>query len=234
MSIFTYHLVVLPIHTALKLMFFEPNPKKTKGLIHAEYMTEMILGSSVFSTKRLLFRRVALFAQWENEKDIDFFLTQNKLGHKIAKGWHLRLQLIRQWSNISKFKINSENMHSEKENSPIIAVTIARMKFLEIPRFIKWGKPVEKLVRDHNGTILSTASIRLPRTISTFSIWKNKQEMTNMVFGHSSIPDPKRHIDAMNERNRKDFHIEFTTLRFNAISESGTYQGKSDYLTNFT
>ena len=234
MSIFTYHLVVLPICTSLKLMFFEPNSKNIKGLIHAEYMTEMILGSSVFSPKRLLFRRVAIFAQWENEKAIDSYLTKNSLGKKITKGWHLRLLLTRQWGEISKFKIDATSLCSENEKSPVVAVTIARMKFLEIPRFIKWGKPVEKLVRDHKGTLLSTASIRFPRTISTFSIWKNKQEMTNMVFGHSSMEKPKRHIEAMNERDKKDFHIEFTTLRFETIAEFGKYNGKSNYLGNFS
>ena len=202
MSIFTYHLVVLPICTSLKLMFFEPNSKNIKGLIHAEYMTEMILGSSVFSPKRLLFRRVAIFAQWENEKAIDSYLTKNSLGKKITKGWHLRLLLTRQWGEISKFKIDATSLCSENEKLPVVAVTIARMKFLEIPRFIKWGKPVEKLVRDHKGTLLSTASIRFPRTISTFSIWKNKREMTDMVFRPSEMEKHKRHIEAMNEREK--------------------------------
>lgn len=233
MSIFTYHLVVLPIYTSLKLIFLKPNSRNIKGLIHAEYMTEMILGSSVFSPKRLLFRRIVIFAQWENEKAIDSYLTQNSLGKKIARGWHLRLLLTRQWGKISKFKIDTTNLFSENEKSPVVAVTIARMKFLEIPRFIKWGKPVEKLVRDHKGTVVSTASIRFPRTVSTFSIWKNKQEMTDMVFGHNSMPKPKRHFDAMNERDKKDFHLEFTTLRFKAIAEYGEYNGKSDYLVNF-
>lgn len=60
MSIFTYHLVVLPIYTSLKLIFLKPNSRNIKGLIHAEYMTEMILGSSFFSPKRLLFRRIVI------------------------------------------------------------------------------------------------------------------------------------------------------------------------------
>lgn len=229
MPIFTYHLVQLPLITSLKLMICKPDSKSINGLIHAEYMTEMILGSSVFSLKRLMFRRVVMFAQWENNNSIDSFLTQNKLGKKVSKGWHLRLALTRQWGEISGFVIDTSNLDFENEDQPVVAITIARMRFLEIPRFIKWGKPVEKLVRDHFGTLLSTASIRFPRTVSTFSIWKNKKEMTDMVFGHSSMDKPKRHINAMNERNRKDFHIEFSTLRFNTISEFGYYNGKADY-----
>jgi hypothetical protein len=103
------------------------------------------------------------------------------------------------------------------------------MKFFQVPRFIKWGRPVEKLVKDHPGTNLSLASVRYPRTISTFSIWKKQMEMVKMVQGFSEVPEPKRHIEAMKERNRKDFHIEFTTLRFKPISEFGEWKGKSNY-----
>jgi hypothetical protein len=74
------------------------------------------------------------------------------------------------------------------------------------------------------------ASIRLPRTVSTFSIWKSQQEMTEMVQGHSKVPQPKRHFNAMKERDRKDFHFEFTTLRFKPISEYGEWNGVSNYI----
>lgn len=103
------------------------------------------------------------------------------------------------------------------------------MKYTEIPRFLRWGKPSEKLVRDHSGTTLSLASIRYP---STFSIWKTQKEMTEMVHGHSKMKDSKRHSDAMKERNRKDFHFEFTTLRFLPISEHGIFNEISNHLPN--
>lgn len=45
--------------------------------------------------------------------------------------------------------------------------------------------------------------------------------MTVMAFGHSKVPQPERHNDAMKERNRKDFYFEFATLRFRALAENG-------------
>lgn len=57
--------------------------------------------------------------------------------------------------------------------------------------------------------------------------------MTNMVHGHSAMPKPKRHSDAMKERERKDFHFEFTTLRFKPISEFGSWKNKENYIPNF-
>lgn len=230
MSIFTYHLVKTSYFSAFKIIFFPPNSKNIPGLIHAEYMTAMTLGSAVFSPKRMLIREVAIVAQWENESALDEFLMNSKLGKTLAKGWHIRLTFMRQWGKISNFEIPNSPIEIESADNPVVAITIARMKLLEIPRFIHWGRPVEKLVRDHPGTTLSLASIRFPNIVSTFSIWKSQKEMTDMVHGHSTVPLPKRHLNAMKERDRKDFHFEFTTLRFMPISEFGEWNGQTNFI----
>ena len=54
--------------------------------------------------------------------------------------------------------------------------------------------------------------------------------MTDMVHGHSQVPHPKRHVNAMRERERKDFHFEFTTLRFKPISEFGEWNGRMNII----
>lgn len=232
MSVFTYHLVKTSYISALKAILFPPKPKKISGLIHAECMTAMTLGSAIFSPSRMLVRQVAVFAQWENETAIDNFLNKNNFGKILAKGWHTRLAFMRQWGKITEFETPNETVQLDSPNAPVVAVTLARMKLFEVPRFIHWGRPVEKLVRDHPGTTLSLGSIRLPRTVSTFSIWKSQKEMTDMVHGHSAVPHPKRHSDAMRERDRKDFHFEFTTLRFKPISEFGEWNGQTNYIPN--
>jgi hypothetical protein len=54
--------------------------------------------------------------------------------------------------------------------------------------------------------------------------------MTDMVHGHSKMPKPKRHINAMKERDRKDFHFEFTTLRFKPLSEHGSWKNNNKFI----
>lgn len=232
MSIFSYHLIKLPLLVAIKGIFSNPISKKTKGLIHSEYMTAMTLGSPIFSPYRILIRQVAIFAQWENEIALDEYLDKDNFGRKLSNGWHVRLIFLRQWGKFKAFKIPVQKDELEKTTSPVVAVTIARMKPLEVPRFIHWGRPVEKLVRDHPGTTLSLASYSFPNTVSTFSIWKTEKEMTDMVHGYSGIPEPKRHSNAMKERERKNFHFEFTTLRFKPIAEYGTWKGQKKYIPN--
>ncbi|MFM7851771.1 MAG: hypothetical protein ACKO96_07575, partial [Flammeovirgaceae bacterium] len=168
-----------------------------------------------------------------NEIILDEYLKSEKFGKILAKGWHVRLEFIRQWGTFSKFKIPELKEKIENNVSPVVAVTIARTKPLEVPRFIRWGRPVEKLVRDHPGTTLSLASFSFPNTVSTFSIWKTEKEMTDMVHGHSMVSQPKRHSYAMKERQRKDFHFEFTTLRFRPIAECGTWRGRGNFTSNF-
>ena len=96
-----------------------------------------------------------------------------------------------------------------------------------MPRFLRWGKPVERLVRDHPGATLALAAVRPPRTISTFSVWRTVREMEEMVRGHSAVPDPERHAAAMAERARRDFHHEFATYRFRPLSEHGAWEGRT-------
>ncbi|AKH94785.1 hypothetical protein ACH34E_14285 [Elizabethkingia anophelis] len=230
MSVFTYHLIEISYYKALKAILFPLKTQNIPGLIHAEYMSCMTLGSPVFSLSRILAKQIALFAQWENETDIDNFLENDSFGKTLTKGWHVRLTFIRQWGKISGFKIPDKIPQSDTDYSPVVAITLARMRLFEVPRFIRWGRPVEKLVRDHPGAIMSTASIRFPNLVSTFSIWKSQLEMTNMVHGHSSVPQPKRHLDAMKERERKDFHFEFTTLRFIPISEFGEWKKQNNII----
>lgn len=101
------------------------------------------------------------------------------------------------------------------------------MRLPQVPRFIRWGRPLEALVRDHPAAVLATAAMRLPRTVSTFSVWTSLRAMADMVRGHSAVPRPERHAIAMGERERKDFHFQFTTLRFRPLAEYGSWKGRT-------
>ena len=229
-DLFTYHLIKLPFFAALKHMLSPIKATNIQGLLHAETMSAMQLGSSVFAPTRLFSSTIVVFAQWKDEDVLQTFLQTHKFGRLLATGWYVKLKFVRQNGAISRFKIPNIDEIKLAENQPVVAVTLARMRYTEIPRFLRWGIPVEKQVRDHAGTTLSLASISYPNLISTFSIWKTSKEMTDMVFGHSKMPQPKRHIHAMNERDKRDFHFEFTALRFLPLAEYGTWNGKSNYL----
>jgi hypothetical protein len=190
-------------------------------------MTKMGLGAPILSRSRAQFRSLVMFARWDTEDALEEFLGTSGLGRKLASGWHVRLSFLRRWGQVSEFDGLPVLAEEHDMSAPVVAVTLARMRLLQVPRFIRWGKPVEELVRDHPGKTLALAAVRLPNTVSTFSVWRSANEMTDMVNGHSAVPQPERHSSAMAERSRKDFHFEFATLRFRALSEHGAWEGRS-------
>lgn len=227
MTVFTFHLAKTKISTAARALLRAPTGEQVPGLSHAECMAMMTLGAPILSLARMQLRHLTMFAAWESDAAIDDFLNGTKLGRELASGWHVRMAFQRRWGYISEFDGLAESVGEQDPAAPVVAVTLARMKLPQVPRFIRWGKPVEELVRDHPGTTLALAAMRLPRTVSTFSVWKSQREMVDMVRGHSAVPRPERHIAAMAERQRKDFHFEFTTLRFKPIAEYGTWEGRT-------
>lgn len=187
----------------------------------------MNLGFPVLSPSRVQVNKLAIFAIWESESAIDDYLSRTTLGRVLAGGWHVRLALERRWGSVRELDVLDEPKEKRDPDAPVVAVTLARMRLTQVPRFIRWGLPVERLVRSHQGITLATAAIRFPRTVSTFTIWRSQHEMLKMVRGHSSDPMPRRHVEAMKERERKDFHTEFTTLRFRPLTEHGEWQGRT-------
>jgi hypothetical protein len=227
MVVHTFHLAKPGLLTTMSALVRPPTSATVAGLHHAECMMPMRLGAAILSPGRWQLRRLAMFAAWEDESAIDNFLERTRLGRALAQGWHVRLQFLRRWGHVAAFDGLPATAGATDPDAPVVAVTVARMKLLQVPRFLRWGVPVERLVRDHPGTTLALAAMRPWRTISTFTVWKSAREMTDMVHGRSAIEAPDRHAAAMVERRRKDFHVEFTTLRFSCIGEYGAWEGRS-------
>lgn len=230
MSLFSFHLADCGVFTTVSAFVRPPQAGTIPGLLYAECLLPMSLGRPVALPARYRPRQMVLFARWESKAAIEGFLATSPLGIKIARGWHVRMEFLRRWGHVSELADLPTVAIDHDEQSPVIAVTLARLKLSESLRFIRWGKPVEEQVRDDPATTISLAAMRPLRTLSTFSIWKTQKAMTDMVHGRSDGPLAKRHAKAMQERNRRDFHHEFTTLRFRPISEHGSWQGQDRYL----
>ena len=81
----------------------------------------------------------------------------------------------------------------------------------------------KKLSSDETPTFGRSWIFNFPR------IWKNESEMINPVRGKNESKDGESQNLAMQERTRKDFHYEFTTMRFAPFLEVGSWIGKSYY-----
>lgn len=221
MTIHTVHLARLPARTSVRALVRPPTAASVPGLDHAECLTQMRLGAPTVSPDRMQLRHFAMFAQWRDEDAVERFLAHDPLGAHLAGGWHVRMTFLRRWSSLAALADLPRQDGTWDADEPAVAVTVARMRLPEVPRFLTWGKPVERLVRDHPATTLALAAFRPPRTIATFSIWNSIRAMEEMVHGTT------RHTEAMAERDRRDFHHEFATFRFRPLSEHGEWDGRT-------
>lgn len=229
-EIFSFHLARISLVDTPHFLLSPMHRREIPGLKHSESLIAMTLGESIASPRRYHLTKVGLFAWWSDETHLDDFLKWPD--HRaFADGWHVRMKLYRRWGRISELDeavIDPEL--APTADRPVVAVTLARLNLFETSRFIRWGKPVERQVRDHVGQVLALAAIRPLNTFSTFSIWKNEAEMIDMVHGRNKQRDGEDHRLAMEERTRRDFHHEFTTLRFAPFKEAGSWNGTSDYI----
>lgn len=224
----SFHLAELPPSVSVRALVRRPS---TPGLKHTEPLALMRLGAPVVTPDRLQLRRLAVFCSWEEEAALDGFLAEDPLGVRLATGWHVRLEYLRRWGHVEAFGDLPVTAVPTDLDEPAVAFTLARMRLPRVPRFVHWGRPVERLVRDHPDVTYATAATRPPHTVATFSVWRTARAMTDMVFGRGQGPAPRRHVDAMAERERRDFHHEFTTLRFRPLSEQGTWEGRTTLLS---
>lgn len=221
----SFHLAELP-RTVTARALVRP-PAAVPGLRHAEPLAMMRLGSPTVSPERLQLRRLAVFAAWDDEAALDRYLDRDPLGRRLAEGWHVRLQFLRRYGELAALAPLPQRAGDWDPEEPVVAVTLARLRLPELPRFLSWGKPVERLVAGHPAAVFSTAAMRPPRTFSTFSIWRTVREMTSMVHGRDdAVAEAPAHAVAMAEQRRRDFHHESAFMRFRPLAEHGTWQGR--------
>lgn len=162
--IHSFHLVQVPARVGAAALLRPPTPATVPGLHHLECLSLMQLGAPVVSPERLRLRRLAVFAQWRDEEALVRLLERDPLGQRLDTGWHVRLDFVRRWSTIAAFDGLPARTGTLEQDEPVVAVTLARMKIPEIPRFLHHGRPVERLVRDHPGATLAAAALRPPRS----------------------------------------------------------------------
>jgi hypothetical protein len=223
MELFSYHLIQAPVLGVATRLLRSSSLRGVEGLRHAECLLPMRMGHAVGRPGRYHASLLAFFAFWENETFLDRFLAAPPYRVFERPGWHVRLRFYRRWGTYTGLDDATPYTELANPEGPVVGVTLARLKLTQTFRFARWGKPVEAQVRDHPGVTRATVAFRPLRTFSTFSMWRSEQEMLGMVRGRQADLDGTHHRDAMKERLRKDFHHEFTTMRFVPLSEHGEW-----------
>ena len=222
MEVFSYHLIQAPFYSVAARLFSSAALRRVPGLRHAECLLPMRMGHSVVLPGRYHFTSLVLFAFWESEGHLDRFLQAPPYRVFERPSWHVRLRFYRRWGTYRELDAATPYTEHADPEGPVVGVTFARLNLAETFRFERWGKPVEAQVRDHPGVTRATVAFRPLNTFSTFSMWRSEQDMLGMVRGRREL-DGTSHRDAMKQRVQRDFHYEFTTMRFVPLSEHGQW-----------
>jgi hypothetical protein len=81
LKVFTFGIARTSVIRTIGTLLDPPTCHSVPGLVHAECMTTMRLGSPAFSAGRLQLRNLAMFAAWDSEQAIDDFLKRATLGN---------------------------------------------------------------------------------------------------------------------------------------------------------
>lgn len=125
LGIFTFHLVEVPVATAVSLLRRPPTPAACRGLRHAECLSLMRLGAPTLSPARLQLRRLAMFARWDDDAAVDEFLAGSRHGEHLAGGWHVRMDFLRRWSHLAALPDLPSRADDWDDDEPVVAVTVA-------------------------------------------------------------------------------------------------------------
>ena len=161
-------------------------------------------------------RGTILISSWEDDDALDRFLAANPID-----GYHVRMRptrIVGAWPDMPGLPAEEVPMEADE---PAAVLTLGRPRLLRFPPFARTSRPAEKLAREHPGLVKGTAAARLPRFVTTFSIWRTVSEMRDYALGR---PDP-RHLDAIKADRAKTFHHQEAFVRFRPYASSGSWGG---------
>lgn len=174
--------------------------------------------------------RLTMFAEWAEESALDAFLDADPFGRRLAAGWHVRLAFQRRWGRVAELEHLPDEAERGDLDAPAVAVTLARMRLTELPRFLHWGK-----ARRAAGPRPSSRDPRARRDAAPMHRLHLLDLAQRPRHDRHGVGKGRRHLGeaaraAIAERERRDFHHEFTTLRFRPLAEHGTWDGRAGYV----
>ena len=166
-------------------------------------------------------RGVAMIASWDDDEALDGFLASHPVARELSGGWHVRLEpkrIVGTWPEMPGLPAEEIPMDPDE---PAAVLTLGRPRLLRFPRFVRTSRPAEKLATGHPALVAGTAMARLPRFVSTFTLWRTVSEMRDYALGR---PDPS-HLNALRADRKNPFHRQEAFVRFRPYAATGSWAG---------
>src|SRR5581483_2101880 len=103
-----------------------------------------------------------------------------------------------------------------------IVLTLGRLRFSQVVRFLRTNSKAEKAVIGAPGLLWASGLAR-PPFVATCSLWSSTRDLSTYAYGKR---DPG-HPDAVAAQAAKSFHHESAFVRFRALSTAGSLGGRN-------
>jgi hypothetical protein len=196
-----------------------PRPDRVPGLRHAETVFTAPISEKFLPAPDL--RTVGLIAAWEDEASLDRFLASHPLAARLAGGWQVRLQPLRvsgAWPEVPDLL---ERQQPVDDSEPVVVLTIGRTKPWRLPPFLRAAAAAEADIVKEPGLLATTGFGRLPRLVSTFSVWRSAAEMRDYAYREAGA-----HRAAVAADKAHPFHFSSAFIRFRPLASSGEWNGR--------
>jgi hypothetical protein len=216
------HVADVGLMRAPRLLARTPQPDRTPGLVYADMLAAAKLGPAILPRPRP--SRVALFAVWRDDAALDRFLVDDPISAALAPGSSVRLRPVRvsgAWTGLpSLVETETETEPSaagDEDDEPVAVLTYGRLKLHRLASFLVASARAEADVVEHPALVSGTGLTRLPRLVSTFSLWRSAAAMRD--YAHHGAG----HTAALRAVGKRDFHHESIFIRFRPYAATGDW-----------
>ncbi|HEY2719383.1 MAG TPA: hypothetical protein VGI52_07115 [Solirubrobacteraceae bacterium] len=217
----SFHLADVGKLAGPRLLRRTPTPNDAAGLYYAVLMTTAPISERLLP--RLDPGRVALFAAWEDDAALDRFLADHPLAASLRGGWHTRLQAMHTfgaWQPLAGLHGKEPPM---RDDEPVAALTIGRLRLSQAPRFLRAGAAAERLAVSDPAMLRGTGLARPPALVGTFSLWQTTAAMRTYAAGGGGV----EHRDAVKAHAERPFHHASAFIRFRPYRAEGEWGGEN-------
>ena len=216
--IVTVDIAELGARQGLGVLARPPRSAEVPGLRHAETVFTAPMGPQLLPVPHV--GTVALVAAWEDDAARERFEASHPLAARLAPGWHVRLEPLRvsgAWTEVPDLL---DRVRPVDDAEPVVVLTIGRTKPWRLPPFLRAAADAEGDALGAPGLLAKTGFGRLPRLVSTFTVWRSAAEMREFSYRAGGA-----HQAAIAADRAHPFHFSSAFIRFRPYASSGSWDG---------
>jgi hypothetical protein len=215
------HVADVGVGSALTLTRKPPAPGSMPGLRNAEVGLAAPLSASLLPKPQ--FGRAAFIGFWDDDDAIDRFIASHPLAARFAEGWHVRLEPLRAFGTWPGLPRELTSDRRVDYDGPVGVITLGRLRASQAVRFFRASARAEGAVVDAPGLIWATGIARVPKIVSTCSLWESGTAAATYAYGRKQ----PEHPDAIAQGETKPFHHQQAFIRFRPYGAEGHLEGRN-------